>query len=239
MIVFKSTFHSAAGAVVKNPLKTIGSFVFMLGFSLISANALFMQSGNHPGPIWMSRTQDGLVTKAIPVEQSARLKAHYVLTQRISLRNVPVPTLKPRQLASYDGSSPLIMQIQNALASSGLYTGTIDGIYGGESRAAILKFQSKNGLATTGKPSPELLASLNNASKLVSPNASPDGQMLKLIQKGLSEYGRADIVVDGIFGSRTEDAIRNFQKRYKLTVDGRPSRAVLDKLASIGALDNG
>lgn len=237
--MFKHAIHSTTSAILQNPLRTVGSLVFILGFTMISANALFSQHGNHPGPIWMTRTQDGFTTKAIPNKRTARLKAHSVLTQRISLRNVPVPTLNPKQLENYDGSSPLLVEIQEALVSAGYYSGTVDGIYGRESRAAILKFQTKTGLKATGEPSGELLASLKNETKPQAPTSSQDAQLVKLIQTGLSEYGRTDITVDGIFGSRTEDAIRDFQKRYKLAIDGRPSRAVLDKLSSIGALKKG
>ncbi|PCI04323.1 MAG: hypothetical protein COB78_08360 [Hyphomicrobiales bacterium] len=232
--MFKNTMRSAAKVMVQHPTQVMGSFAFLLGFTLISANALFSQSGNHPGPIWMTR--DSMVVKAIPSVNLRGPKAHSVFTQRISMRNIPVPTTKPKLLSSYDASSSLLMEIQKGLTSTGFYTGDIDGIYGRESRAAILKYQASRDLPQTGQPDHELLGSLRVRRSNQTVTTSGDEQLVKLIQTGLIEYGSLDLTIDGIYGDKTKDAISAFQSRYKLSVDGQPSRAVLDKLTSIGAI---
>ena len=67
--------------------------------------------------------------------------------------------------------------------------------------------------------------------------ASPKADPLVLkIQKGLRKLAYDTVEPDGIAGNRTREAIRNFQKHYRLKVDGEPSQAVLDKLEMIGAL---
>lgn len=66
---------------------------------------------------------------------------------------------------------------------------------------------------------------------------APDGtQLVMKIQEGLAKFYKDDVKPDGIAGARTRAAIRNFQKHYKMEVDGEPSQAVLDKLESIGAI---
>ena len=56
------------------------------------------------------------------------------------------------------------------------------------------------------------------------------------IQTGLRNIAYSDVAVDGIAGEKTKAAIRNFEKNYRLPPTGEPSRRVLDKLKSIGAL---
>ncbi|MGV1751465.1 peptidoglycan-binding domain-containing protein [Agrobacterium sp. CG674] len=56
------------------------------------------------------------------------------------------------------------------------------------------------------------------------------------IQQGLVNIAYADVKVDGMAGEQTRQAIRNFEKHYRLPETGEPSEAVLKKLKSIGAL---
>ncbi|MEQ8479637.1 MAG: peptidoglycan-binding domain-containing protein [Hoeflea sp.] len=62
------------------------------------------------------------------------------------------------------------------------------------------------------------------------------GELVRKIQSGLSNIAYADITVDGVAGAQTKNAIRAFEKHYRLPVTGEPNQAVLDKLLEIGAL---
>ncbi len=72
--------------------------------------------------------------------------------------------------------------------------------------------------------------SLSSASK----PASRD--LIAKIQQGLINIAYADVKVDGVAGQQTRNAIRAFEKHYRLPETGEPSEAVLKKLKSIGAL---
>lgn len=72
--------------------------------------------------------------------------------------------------------------------------------------------------------------SLNNAAK----PASRD--LIAKIQQGLINIAYADVKVDGVAGQQTRNAIRAFEKHYRLPETGEPSEVVLKKLKSIGAL---
>ncbi len=56
------------------------------------------------------------------------------------------------------------------------------------------------------------------------------------IQKGLSNLAYRNVTIDGVPGEQTKEAIRHFQKHYRLPVTGEPDEAVLEKLKKIGAL---
>lgn len=83
--------------------------------------------------------------------------------------------------------------------------------------------------AEAPRPKAEL-ASLNSAVK----PASRD--LIAKIQQGLINIAYADVKVDGVAGQQTRNAIRAFEKHYRLPETGEPSEAVLKKLKSIGAL---
>lgn len=59
--------------------------------------------------------------------------------------------------------SEMVMQAQSMLMALGYKPGSADGVMGANTRQAIMKFQSNEGLAPTGKVSPELVARLKAA----------------------------------------------------------------------------
>ncbi|UXT48293.1 peptidoglycan-binding protein [Agrobacterium tumefaciens] len=75
--------------------------------------------------------------------------------------------------------------------------------------------------------------SLNSAATIAKP-ASRD--LIAKIQQGLINIAYADVKVDGVAGQQTRNAIRAFEKHYRLPETGEPSEAVLKKLKSIGAI---
>lgn len=76
-------------------------------------------------------------------------------------------------------------------------------------------------------------ASLNTSANAAKP-VSRD--LISRIQQGLINIAYADVKVDGVAGQQTRNAIRAFEKHYRLPETGEPSEAVLKKLKSIGAL---
>jgi peptidoglycan hydrolase-like protein with peptidoglycan-binding domain len=75
--------------------------------------------------------------------------------------------------------------------------------------------------------------SLNSAAAAAKP-ATRD--LIAKIQQGLINIAYAEVKVDGVAGEQTRNAIRHFEKHYRLPETGVPSEAVLKKLKSIGAL---
>ncbi len=64
------------------------------------------------------------------------------------------------------------------------------------------------------------------------------GETVTLMQKKLKNWGYYNGTIDGVFGSKTEEAVKAFQKKNRLTVDGVVGSATLAALgisASSGA----
>ncbi len=57
------------------------------------------------------------------------------------------------------------------------------------------------------------------------------GEQVKTLQCLLKEHG-ADVEVDGVFGNGTREAVKAFQKKYNLGVDGVVGDKTLEKLLS-------
>lgn len=74
------------------------------------------------------------------------------------------------------------------------------------------------------------------AAKPAAADKPVSSDLVKMIQKGLSNLAYRDVTVDGVPGQQTKDAIRHFEKHYRLPITGEPSEAVLEKLKKIGAL---
>ncbi len=182
------------------------------------------------------------------------------------LGDIPVPFNRPEEIVPNSPSSPLVRDIQSALLTAGLYTGAIDGIAGRLTREAIERYERAHSLPQTGLPSAPLLSSIEDAAHKAAEKESARGEprieivpvvpvairspaqepepagnvaqaaLVARIQIGLINFGETRIDVDGVMGSRTAEAIREFQKRYDLPVNGEPSERVVDKLEQIGAL---
>jgi peptidoglycan hydrolase-like protein with peptidoglycan-binding domain len=79
-------------------------------------------------------------------------------------------------------------------------------------------------------------ASSGSAAGTVATIAAGGDETVRRIQSGLANIAYADIAVDGVAGEQTKNAIRAFEKHYRLPVTGEPNEAVLRKLQEIGAL---
>lgn len=78
--------------------------------------------------------------------------------------------------------------------------------------------------------------SQSTADRDVSTDIVASTNLVFQIQRGLSNIAYTDIDVDGVAGAQTREAIRRFERHYRLPETGQPNELVLKKLKSIGAL---
>jgi len=138
-------------------------------------------------------------------------------------------------------SEYMIRQTQMELAQLGYNVKIVDGKAGKRTHEAIRQFQKDIGINADGKPSADILELLEGYRELTIPTASdktrgaetldyPGAVLIKKIQTALSETGYDPGPADGRQGTRTIDAIRQFQQVNALPVDGKPDSALLKKL---------
>jgi len=137
------------------------------------------------------------------------------------------------------GSS--VTSLQQNLKDRGYYNYNVDGIFGSITEKAVKEFQSIVGLPVTGIANDATIDALKTRSTTQTPvnDQAKQGDLLKLGVKGegvkelqskLTALGYYKGSKDGDFGPATEQAVKNFQSRNKLTVDGVVGPATWEKL---------
>jgi pyruvate ferredoxin oxidoreductase gamma subunit len=114
--------------------------------------------------------------------------------------------------------------LQRQLARVGEHPGPIDGRFGPLTEAAVRDFQLREGLAVDGIVGPITKAALERQLAVLAPGAGygePHGSArVRALQRQLARVGEHPGQIDGRFGPLTEAAVREFQLREDLAVDG-------------------
>ncbi len=150
----------------------------------------------------------------------------------------PASTVPSRTLRSGDSGDD-VKNVQTRLKALGYYTGTVDGKYGSGTVAAIVTFQTQNGLKADGaagsgtysvlfSDSAKEYTKTETAAPTATPVATPSrtlrsgdtGDDVKSLQTQLKSLGYYTGTVDGKYGSGTVSAVVAFQKNNNLTMDG-------------------
>jgi murein DD-endopeptidase MepM/ murein hydrolase activator NlpD len=143
-----------------------------------------------------------------------------------------VLVLAPPAVASGD---PDVAALQVGLRQGGFYAGTVDGVLGGATVAAVRRLQQKRGLAVDGVPGKKTRSALGRFGR----HAPLGGRVLAsgmrgwdvaALQFALASHGFPSGNFDGHLGPATESALRNFQRWSGLLVDGKAGGAVVAAL---------
>ncbi len=106
--------------------------------------------------------------------------------------------------------------------------------YGSATEYAVKLFQRQHDLEQDGVAGAETLTLLysDDAQKYTMKEGS-EGRDVKLLQEQLCELGYlSEKQVDSVYGTVTQDAVKAFQKRNRLTADGKAGEKTLEKLYS-------
>jgi peptidoglycan hydrolase-like protein with peptidoglycan-binding domain len=195
----------------------------------IVVNALFMQSGPHPAPIFANRPAPilspafGSVSSLLPPQIPGDAKVEVASNAR------------PR--------ADLLGDIQRELAKRGFYDGVTDGVYGPKTDAAIRDFEQAAGLRAAAEPNEALLAAIARSTVKAQPVASnrtdPIAQLLApnkrlvAIQRALAEFGYGPIQPTGFHDPQTRAAIERFERARKRPLTGQVSEQLVKDLAAM------
>ncbi|WP_162651837.1 peptidoglycan-binding protein [Lentilitoribacter sp. Alg239-R112] len=182
---------------------------------------------------------DDIQTSSVKLPVPVLTKERSALEQRV---------VEPQDNDEFKGDT-LVLAIQRELSEQNIYLDSVDGLTGPNTRAAIKKFQIRHGYPIDVTVSKKMLQQIKKVSarkEAGSPakpkaneisNSQPlSNEMVRKIQIGLKKAAYPDIEVDGLIGEETRNAIRLFEKHYRLPVTGSPSQVILDTLKSTGAL---
>lgn len=250
-------FADMAGAKInENPTLVGGSMAFAVVMFFVSSNALYYQPYKHEDAFFETRSMESYVAPSIEVPVTRLKSGEKAKATEVANASEPV-NKRPKDIQ--------LMDIQQALAGLKLYDGSIDGVSGPKTRAAIEKFQMQAGLEPTGKIDPLLIDAIRTASvpaqKIPAPQLreqmpEPDEDVaeaagttpviynadalndeeVRMLQAGLKAFGDNSIEVDGKIGGKTKTAIEEFQRLFQLKQTGQANRETLAKLQELGLI---
>jgi peptidoglycan hydrolase-like protein with peptidoglycan-binding domain len=218
----------------RNPRDTIALGVVALAVGAILVNAIRLQPGPHPAPIFKIRPRP--VASSEPVNTLA------------SLRPPQAPATRPE--AASPGGRPrtdLVADIQRELAKRNFYDGPADGISGPKTDAAIRDFIQAAGLKIAAEPTDEFLRTLAHSpvkapARGTAPPAradpiaeliEPSPRRVLAVQRALAEAGYGQIKPTGVYGPETRAAIEKFERERKLPITGQISDRLVRELAAL------
>ena len=131
-----------------------------------------------------------------------------------------------------------VVDLQTRLNALGLDLGNrgIDGVFGPRTELAVKTFQQKSGLLVDSRVGPvtwrEIVeGAYNSGGRLLYLRQPPfRGADVQELQRMLNDLGFDPGAVNGLFDSRTERAVRDFQKNAGLEVDGQVDGSVFKVL---------
>jgi peptidoglycan hydrolase-like protein with peptidoglycan-binding domain len=118
-------------------------------------------------------------------------------------------------------TEPEVRDLQEALKALGHDPGPIDGVFGSRTEDAVRAFQQAKGIAVDGIVGRVTWINIDEADQS-EPVLRVDstGLPVRRLQSRMSAVGFEMGGVDGVFGARTDTAVRDLQQRSGLTVDG-------------------
>jgi peptidoglycan hydrolase-like protein with peptidoglycan-binding domain len=218
----------------------------------ILINALFLQSGPHPAPMFKSAL---MPVGSVPIKDASMA----VLPRPRPVEPAPIkaePTpVKPDAQAAARAGVEIVSDIQRELARRGYYEGTIDGRQGPKTDAAIRDFEQAAGLKPSLQPNEALLRAIKSSNVKVAKAATSGAPATPLpavpvrtdpiaealapskrvlaVQRALAEFGYGQLRPSGIVDPETRAAIEKFERERRLPVTGQISDRVTRELAAI------
>lgn len=219
--------------IARRPTDSLALSAAAIAVVAVIVNALYMQKGPHPAPMFSIQ---------------ARPVAAFDATGTVA-------TPRPRPLDRDAAPSPaefrtrteIVADIQRELHRRGLYDGTVDGVFGPKTDAAIRDFEQTTGRRPSGEPTEALLQAIQQAplkaaaapqpkparSDPIAELIAPSRPRVMAVQRALSDFGYGQLKPTGTLDAATRAAIEKFERDRRLPVTGEVSDRIIRELAAV------
>ena len=128
--------------------------------------------------------------------------------------------------SAFAGGDPEVAALQVGLRQRGFYAGTVNGVLGNATTAAVRRLQHARGLGVDGVPGPRTRLALGHYGRQAPLGRRQLGPGMRgwdvaALQFSLAWHGFPSGSIDGHFGFSTELALRSFQRWAGMNGDGR------------------
>ena len=259
--MFSSTASRLGSWMFSRPGSAAAIVGFVTLFGFVSSNALWHQTEAHSNAFFNTRALPDTRLASQPTAPEGQLVAPQPIV--VADQNVARVQTALKALRLYDGAIDGVIgtRTRNAIVAYQTIlqvepTGLVD-----QQLLALLDAGGARGsqVARSDEPVPAPRAQTPDYEDVVAsitPTPSPrrvvqqaapvadsepaaakaDPKILQL-QAGLKQFGNPDMVVDGLMGSQTRKAIREFQMIFRLPETGEPDAAVFAELRRQGFID--
>jgi len=207
------------------PREFVGVVLGTAALVAIFVNALFLQHGPHPAPIFMTRQP---LPQASPVELPR-----------------PRPMEPTATAPAGRGQAQTIGDVQRALMKKGFYDGSVDNVWDAKTDAAVRDFVDTAGVKVDVRPNEALLHAIVN-SNAVKPSGGvaraqndpiaaliAPSQRVTAIQRALADFGYGQFKPSGVYDPATKAAIEKFERDRHLPVTGLISVQFVHELSTV------
>jgi peptidoglycan hydrolase-like protein with peptidoglycan-binding domain len=218
-----------AAAIGRHPREFVGIVMATAATFMIFVNALFLQKGPHPAPIFATR-------QAAPVPMAP---------PRPQTQPAPTAVTITPPADSGPSRSQLISDIQRELNRRGYYDGAADGVWGARTDAAARDFAQATGVKMNVEASDAFLrAILSSGAKRAAAEPAPrsndpiaqliaPSKRVLAVQRALADFGYGQIKPSGLYDPETRTAIEKFERDRRLPVTGQISDRLVRELAAM------
>lgn len=179
---------------------------------------------------------DGVVGGSTQIKIEAQVRALNAKSE--SNTNTNTESNTNTSVLKQNSQGEAVKNLQQQLKTLKFFTGATSGYFGDVTKAAVISFQTANGLTGDGVVGSATQEAINKALQGTTPtsentSSSSDndnsgnvlkkemkGEKVTLLQEQLKKINAYNGPVTGYFGSMTEDALKQFQAQNGLTADG-------------------
>jgi len=193
--------------LLHSPKDTLAGLVAAAAVSAIVANALFLQTGRHPAPMF------GTVIN-LPAPSSVSLSSPLPRPRPVGADTSP---LEPRATEFRVEPKPAEKAPEKAAETTASTPRSGDPM--------------TNLVIKSTTPTPAAVA-IARPPAPIPVQQSPAARRLAGVQRALSEYGYGNLKITGTMSGETQSAIQTFERQHKMPVSGQVSDRLLRELAA-------
>jgi Putative peptidoglycan binding domain len=194
--------------LLHSPKDTVAGMLAFVAIAAIVANALFLQAGPHPSPMFGS-----IVTMPVPAPASPLPRPRPAEATRSEAAPIEPKVPEPR-VVEIKAAEPKAADLKSA-----------------DPLTNLVKATSTAPIATSSIPRPPAPIPVSSRSdSTLSPGGS---RRVAAVQRALTEYGYGQLKPTGTIGSDTQAAIVKFERERKIPATGQMNERLVRELGAM------